>query len=118
MVSCRYVGSDCALIGDTEFDTVGQLATFSEQGFSEVVLGHAFFIRDADFKACNFTQEELDQFGQSGMRIDPTPSFTSKLAMAQQIFCDTYARMLVEKNQVLAEASDADVRDPEPVVDL
>jgi hypothetical protein len=109
MISCQYVGSDCAIIGEREFDTVGQLADFSEQEYRDVVLGNAHFIRNEDFKKCGFTEEELTSYGQSGSRVDPTPEFMSKLDMAQKIFCDAHARMLVDEGSVLSEASDEDL---------
>jgi hypothetical protein len=118
MITCRFVGSDCATIGDREFDTVGQRATFSEQGFREAVLGHAAFITDKDFARVCFTQDELSNYGQSGLRINPSRGFLEKLSLAQEIFRDTYAGMEREANRVLAEASDVGVREPEPVVGL
>ena len=118
MIACRYVGGDCSMIGDREFDTVGQRAVFSEQGFCEAILGHAPFITEEDFKKIGFTSDELSMYGQSGLRVDPSQSFNAKLGMVQQVFRDTYARMGSEANRVLAEASDVDVREPEPVVGL
>ena len=118
MIACRYVGSDCSQVGDREFDTVGQRAVFSEQGFREVVMGEAAFIVEEDFKRVGFTSDELSMYGQSGMRVDPPQSFNDKLSLAQQIFHDMRARMASEANRVLAEVSDTDVREPEPVVGL
>ena len=119
MIACRYVGSGCSQVGDREFDTVGQRAVFSEQGFREVVLGNAPFIAEEDFKRVGFTPDELSMYGQSGMRVDPPQSFNDKLGMAQQIFREVRARMESEANSVLAEASDnVDVRESEPAVSL
>ena len=106
MVLCRYVGGDCSTIGDREFDAVGQRATLSEEGFREAVLGHAPFISEEDFTKIGFTQEELATYGPSGSRVDPPQSFIDKLAMAQEIFRDTYGRMLVESVRVLVEVSE------------
>ena len=91
---------------------------FRSQGFCEAILGHAPFITEEDFKKIGFTSDELSMYGQSGLRVDPSQSFNAKLGMAQQVFRDTYARMGSEANRVLAEASDVDVREPEPVVGL
>ena len=106
MIACRYVGSDSSLIGDREFDAVGQRAVFSEQGFREAMLGHATFIPEEGFNKIGFTADELSMYGQSGMRVDPSQSFNNKLDMAQQVFRDMYARMESEANQVLAEVAD------------
>ena len=106
MIACRYVSGDCSQIGEREFDTVGQRAVFSEQGFREAILGHAPFITEEDFRKIGFTEDELSVHGQSGARVDPPQPFNDKLALAQQTFRDTCARMESEAGLVLAEALD------------
>lgn len=102
MVNCRYVGGDCSEVGEREFDTVGQRATFSEELFSEVLLGGAAFITERDFAKVGFTDLELDTFGPCGMRIDPTPEFVEKMEVARQFYLDT--RRLVLERGALALA--------------
>ena len=105
MVSCRFVGGDCATIGEREFDTVGQKAVFSEVGFREVILGRACFITDEDFNKCGFTEEELREHGLSGSRFEPPQSFLDKLGMAQQMHRDLFVRMRSEDSKVMSEVS-------------
>lgn len=83
MVKCRFVGGDCSTIGDREFDTVGQVAEFSEAVYKEVLLGGADFLPEHDFNVLGFTEQELEEFGPSGIRLLPTDSFCRKLALAQ-----------------------------------
>ena len=92
MVTCRYVGGDCSTVGDREFDTVGQVAMFSEEGFREAILGNAPFLTDEDFARVGFTPQELTKYGRSGDRVDPAASFAMKLAMAQGLFAGLRAR--------------------------
>lgn len=108
MISCCYVSSDCSMIGEREFDTVGQRASFSEQGFKEAILGNAAFIPEEDFKRIGFSAEELAAHGPSGLRIDPPASFLGKLSLAQQVFRDIQSRVSQEGQgpQVLAEIGD------------
>jgi hypothetical protein len=107
MISCRYVGNDSSMIGDREFDVIGQRAVFSEQGYREAVLGGAAFIPEEDFKKLDLTQSELDEFGPVGSRVDPTNSFCVKTIRGQQIFREIRDRMLLGESQsVLAEAAD------------
>lgn len=86
MVTCRYVSSDSTEIALREFDTVGQKAEFSESTFVEVVLGGGVFIPEEDFARCRFTEEQLEKYGRSGDRVNPTEDFCNKLALAQQIY--------------------------------
>lgn len=85
MISCRYVGSDCASIGDTEYDAVGQKAELDEDLFVDAVLGNAYFITEGDFQLCGFTAEELRLYGPVGVRVNPTIQFLQKLDKAQQL---------------------------------
>lgn len=119
MISCRYVGSDCSQIGEREFDTIGQRAVLSEQGFREAVLGGAAFIPEEDFVKRGFSAEELAAHGPAGIRIDPPHSFTLKVDMAQQVFRDIRGRMGSEVGgqEVLSDASDRD-SELEPVIGL
>jgi hypothetical protein len=84
MILARYAGSGCSEIGDREFNAVGQQAEMSEQSFIDAVIGGAIFIPEEYFLAIGFTDEELAQYGTFGERINPTDSFSSKLALAQQ----------------------------------
>lgn len=93
MIDCRYVGGIASEIGDREFDTVGQLASLSEQGFKEAVNGGAAFILSEDFDRCNFLPEDLDKYGNSGQRIDPSSTFSNSLALAQSIYRSTKQRL-------------------------
>ncbi len=111
MISCRYVGGGCSELGEREFDTVGQRAMLSEEGFKEAVLGRAAFIAEADFAKVGFTEDELATHGNFGSRIDPPQSFCDKLATAQQFYRETFDRMLRESSLVLAEARGVDVQD-------
>ena len=109
MITCVYVGGDCSQIDDREFDSVGQRASFSEQTFRDAILGGAAFIREEDFSKLGFTEEEISVYGPFGTRVDVPQSFGEKLATAQQIFRDTYARMHSEASKVLAEALDREL---------
>lgn len=106
MVSCRYVGSDCCMIGEIEFDQIGQRASFSETSFREAVLGNALFITEELFMRCGFTYSELDEYGSVGMRCEAAPSFFVKLDLAQQFYHDLRARLVSEESIVVAESSD------------
>lgn len=117
MISCRYVGGDSSVIGDREFDSVGQRAVFSEQGYREAVLGGAAFITEDDFKKLSLTVDEIEMHGPVGMRVDPPMSFCEKLARAQQIYRDDRSRMTVDAPAVLADAA-SDFGEIEPVVGL
>lgn len=103
MISCRYVGSDCCMIGDREFDAIGQRAVFSEQSFREAVLGNAHFIAEEDFLRCKFTSEELEAHGRSGDRIDPPASFCEKVNLAQAMWRDARRRLESGDTQLAAE---------------
>ena len=112
MISCRYVSADSSMIGDREFDAIGQRAVLSEQGYREAVLGGAAFIPEEEFRKIDFTVDELNQYGPVGVRVDPPNSFCEKLLRAQQIFRDLRERMMVDSQRVLAEV------EPEPVFGL
>lgn len=103
MISCRYVSSDCSTIGDREFDSVGQRAMFSEQGFREVVLGGAAFVPEQYWKKYGFEQRELDKYGPAGMRIDPPASFCNKLDAAQADYRELRSRIVAEPRRELSE---------------
>ena len=105
MVNCAYVGNLASQIGDIEFDTIGQRAEFSETGFRDAVLGGAGFIPMADFDRVGFEAKELEQYGSSGMRCDPTDSFCRKVEIAQQIYRDIYRRLQGRDVDVLAEVA-------------
>lgn len=94
MIRCKYVGSMSCDIGDREFDAVGQEAEFSEQGFKEAVLGGAVFIPNEYFDLCNFLPEHVQQYGPSGVRIDPPQVFMNSLAVAQDTYKAFRQRML------------------------
>ncbi len=106
MISCRYVGSDCSYLGDREFDAVGQMATLSEEGFREAILGGAVFIPEESFHKVGFTEDELKQFAESGMRCDPTESFVNKLALAQLMYGELFESMKQNANSILVETAD------------
>lgn len=109
MISCRYVSSDSCEIGLREFDAVGQRATFSEEGYREVVLGRGAFIPEDEFAKLGFTQQELEKLGPSGSRPkDPPPEFLEKLHRGQQAFREIRDRMLCG-SQVLAEVSNVEL---------
>ena len=103
MILCRYVGGDCSELADREFDTVGQRATLSEQGFLEAVIGGAPFIPEKDFLNIGFTETELMMHGPSGSRFDPPQEFNNKLLLAQRIFADVRGQILKDPHQILAE---------------
>src|SRR5690348_4266896 len=105
MISCRYVGADSSLIGDREFDAVGQVAVFSEEGYRDAVLGGAAFIPETEFRRVSFTSEELEKFGPVGVRVDPTANFCDKLDLAHQIYRDIRRSMELDATSVLAEVS-------------
>lgn len=105
MIACRFVGGDFSLVGDREFDAVGQQATFSEQGFKDVVFGGAAFIPEEDFLRIGFTEQELETYGPAGQRFNPPQSFCDKLGAAHQVYRDLKSRMLVQAQQVLAESA-------------
>ena len=70
-------------MGDVEFDTVGQRATFPESIFRDVLLGGGKFVVESKFQKVGFTQKELSDYGPFGERIFPSASFESKLNDAQ-----------------------------------
>ena len=105
MISCIFVGGGFSYIGDREYDTVGQRAMLSEEGFKEAVLGNAAFIPEEDYRKIGFTATELSLYSQSGARFNPPHEFTEKLELAQSIYRDLRNRMLSESNKVLADAS-------------
>lgn len=117
MISCRYVGGDASMIGDREFDAVGQRAVLSEQGYREAVLGGAAFIPEEAFQKIGFTPVQLDQYGPVGLRLEPPAEFCDKLILSQQVFRDIRDDMLLDSQRVLVDAADASA-EPEPVVGL
>lgn len=106
MITCRYVGSDCSSLGEREFDTVGQIATLSEDGFREAVLGGAAFISDEAFKRVNFSSADLLLYGQSGERCDPSAKFVEKLSIAQQVYRDLFTNMKRDAKRILVDTAD------------
>ncbi len=108
MISCRFVG-DSSMLGDREYDVVGQKAMLSEQGYREAVLGGAAFIPEEEFKGINFTPDELSRHGASGMRIDPPSEFLHKLSQAQQLFRDIREKMSHDKyaQQALSDTGES-----------
>ena len=105
MISCRYVGGDESSVGDRDFDTFGQKASFSEQSFKEVVLGGAAFIPEEAFQKLGITDKELEKWGSAGMRPEAPESFANKLLAGQQVYLDILNRMQATPEQVLAEIS-------------
>jgi len=109
MIDCRYVSSDSCEIGLREYDAIGQRATFSEEGYREVVLGRGAFIPEAEFQKLKFTPLELEKFGPAGSRPRELPAeFLEKLYRGQQAFRDIRDRML-GGSSVLVEVSDLEV---------
>ncbi len=113
MIACHYVGGDASMIGDREFDEVGQKAVFSEEGYREAVLGGAAFVPESEFRRIGFAPEELAAHGPVATRIDPPQIFCDKLARAQQVFRDIRGRMAQEGNrgqQVLADIPEGNIQ--------
>jgi hypothetical protein len=107
MIGCVYISADCSVIGDREFDCIGQKAVFSESGYREAVLGGSGFIPETEFSKIGFTEQELKEHGPVGMRCDPPADFCNKLHLAQEIFRDIRARMVSDPQSTLADFPEA-----------
>ncbi len=105
MITCRFVGGDSSIIGEREFDEVGQKATFSEVGFSEALLGGAEFIPEDHFNKLSFTDDELTNFGPIGVRMYPTQEFCEKLARAQQLAKEIRERLIANPEEISSFAT-------------
>lgn len=99
MISAVFVGSDSAFIGDTEYDEVGQKASFAEKFFVDVINGGACFIPQKSYEAIGFTADELAAYGPAGLRDNPTNDFCQKLALAQQVFRDLQSLLSREEDR-------------------
>jgi hypothetical protein len=109
MISAVFVGSDSAFIGDTEYDEVGQKASFTEKSFIEAINGGACFIPEKSYRAVGFTADELAAYGPAGLRHNPTNDFCQKLALAQQVFRDLQSLLSREEARQNILSSIADI---------
>jgi hypothetical protein len=111
MIFCRYIGGEVSQIGEIEFDSIGQRATFSERGFRDIVLGGAAFLPVSMFDRLRFTDTELEKHGPIGARYFPPDTFCNKLLTAQQLFRELRDEFLAGKSieDILATVGESDV---------
>lgn len=107
MVTCRYVGLGCAQVGELEYDTIGQRASFSEDVFYQVILGGAEFLPEEEYQRAGFTAEDIRAYGAMGERVDSSDSFLSKVDFAHKSCSDLRLDLLRSRSNALAAVTDS-----------
>lgn len=73
----RFIGTEVN-IGSTKLTKFGEPIEMTPEVGAAAIAGDVPIIPDAEFKACKFTPEELEEYAYPGPRTEPSAEFAVK----------------------------------------
>jgi len=84
---CRFVGRSSE-IGEIQYRHVGEQAEFPAEFYTQVLLGGAPFITEAEFNSIGFLQDDLARLRQNP-DLETEPGLAEKLSRARKKFTES-----------------------------
>jgi len=86
---CRFVGRESD-IGDRQYRNIGERAEFTDELYTQVLLGGAAFLTEEEFQNIGFSEDDLRRLRNNPDLVgDAEPELAEKILSARRKFTES-----------------------------